>query len=164
MFNFTNHRNWSEICLALTLPRSPLSLDRKPPLFFTATSSVLLCTSGNETLKSKLKQETRALLNFTIILLYFLITKNGISAHEIIPNVMFVFYYKTEFFYLMFSSGISGRLKNQHFFLFPTHKRRLWHPQMSGSHGPWLTHGGWGASLNMSDSSWGLKYGIVLTK
>lgn len=41
-----------------TLPRSPLSLDRKPPLFFTATSSVLLCTSGNETLKSKLWSNT----------------------------------------------------------------------------------------------------------
>jgi hypothetical protein len=46
--------------LKLTLPRSPLSLDRKPPLFFTATSSVLLCTSGSETLKSKLKWEQRA--------------------------------------------------------------------------------------------------------
>lgn len=41
-----------------TLPRSPLSLDRKPPLFFTATSSVLLRTSGSETLKSKLWSNT----------------------------------------------------------------------------------------------------------
>ncbi|EDL33470.1 mCG62736 [Mus musculus] len=32
-----------------------IKLLRKPPLFFTATSNVLLCTSGSETLKSKLK-------------------------------------------------------------------------------------------------------------
>lgn len=42
------------IYFQLTLPSSPLSLDKKPPLFFTATSSVLLCTSGRETLKSNL--------------------------------------------------------------------------------------------------------------
>ncbi|EDL89082.1 rCG21056, partial [Rattus norvegicus] len=48
---------------------------KKPPLFFTATSSVLLCTSGSETLKSKLKWKPhpRQLLK---ILLHFLLTKN----------------------------------------------------------------------------------------
>lgn len=41
----------------LTLPSRPLSLDKNPPLFFTATSKVLLCRSDNETLKSKLRRE-----------------------------------------------------------------------------------------------------------
>lgn len=38
----------------LTFPRSPLCFNRIPPLFFTATSKVLLCSSTMETLNSNL--------------------------------------------------------------------------------------------------------------
>lgn len=59
MINQLRKSRNSECVKVFTLPSSTLCLDSSPPPFFTATSSVLLCSSTIDTLNSKLTKATQ---------------------------------------------------------------------------------------------------------